>query len=317
MIGTRIKATIRASYRDRLTRDELKERANHLESLLDPCVVCPRACHARRKHGEYGVCRSTDDVIVSSAGPHFGEEPPLVGLKGSGTIFFCSCNLKCLFCQNYEISHLRHGRVVSRLQLAELMLSLQRAGCHNINLVTPTHVTPQIIEALVLARDDGLSIPLVYNCGGYESVQTLSLLKDIVDIYMPDVKYSDNEHARRYSGVKDYWEFVRAAVLEMQRQVGCLEVDAEGIAIRGLLIRHLVLPNGIAGSKRVMEFIAREVSKDSYVNIMDQYRPAYRASAHRELNRSLTSHEYLEVTNYASMMGLARGFEPAFALQHP
>lgn len=297
------------SYRERLTRNELKDRAEQFRHLLETCKVCPRQCGARRTRGEYGVCRLTDDVMVSSASPHYGEEPPLVGSRGSGTIFFSSCNLKCLFCQNYEISHLRLGRVVSCTQLANMMLLLQNAGCHNINLVTPTHVTPQIVEALEIAVDRGLSIPLVYNCGGYESPQTLSLLKDIVDIYMPDIKYSRNENARRYSGAKDYWDIVRVAVREMQKQVGCLKIDERGIAVRGLLIRHLVLPNNIAGSKAVLEFVAREISQDSYINIMDQYRPAYRALGYRELGRSLTLAEYHEVVEYASHLGLVRGFE--------
>ncbi len=297
-----------ASYRERLSRNELKDRAARLRDLLEHCSVCPRECGARRTKGAHGVCRSADDVSVSGASPHFGEEAPLVGIHGSGTIFFSSCNLKCLFCQNYDISHLRAGRVVSREALAHLMVSLQDAGCHNINLVTPTHVTPQIMEALVIAVDCGLSIPLVYNCGGYESVRTLSLLRDVVDIYMPDIKYSQNECARKYSGAKDYWDVARAAVREMHAQVGCLEIDGKGIAVRGLLIRHLVLPNRLAGSKEVLEFIAREISTDSYVNIMDQYRPMFRAGAHPELNRSLTSCEYREVVEYAGRLGLRRGF---------
>lgn len=296
-----------ACYRERLSRAELKERVEHLHRLLDNCTVCPRECGARRTKGEYGVCRSTDDVMVSSAAPHFGEEAPLVGTHGSGTIFFSSCNLKCLFCQNYEISHLRKGRIVSRSELAQIMLSLQDAGCHNINLVTPTHVVPQIIDALVIAAERGLSIPLVYNCGGYESVETLSLLRDIVDVYMPDVKYSQNDCARRYSGAKDYWDVARAAVREMHAQVGCLEIDGQGIAVHGLLIRHLVLPNRLAGSMAVLEFVAREISPNSYLNIMDQYRPMYRASSHPELNRGLTSDEYREVVEYASHLGLRRG----------
>ncbi len=254
------------------------------------------------------MCRSTDDVVVSAASPHFGEETPLVGTHGSGTIFFTSCNLKCRFCQNYDISQLRIGRIVLRRELAGMMLSLQDMGCHNINLVTPTHVMPQIVEALVIGVDHGLSIPLVYNCGGYESVQTLSLLRGIIDIYMPDIKYSRNDYARVYSGAKDYWDIVRPAVREMQDQVGCLEIDERGIAVRGLLMRHLVLPNGLAGSEAVLDFIAREISRDSYVNIMDQYRPTYRASGAVELDRPLRSDEYRDVVKYAKEVGLVRGF---------
>jgi putative pyruvate formate lyase activating enzyme len=216
---------------------ELAERAQQLKAILADCTLCPRRCHANRVQGEIGVCRSTAEVIISSAGPHFGEEPELVGLGGSGTIFFTNCNLWCLFCQNYEISHLKMGQPVSIEELANRMLHLQSRGCHNINLVTPTHFVPQIVEALCLAADRGLQIPIVYNCGGYESVETLRLLDGIIDIYMPDIKYSNDAHARRYSGVKDYWEHVRPAVKEMHRQVGDLKINRYGIAERGLLIR--------------------------------------------------------------------------------
>ncbi len=299
---------MRPAYRERITPRELKERADLLRELQQECVICPRECRARRSQGRYGVCRSTDQAVISSATPHYGEEPPLVGFNGSGTIFFTSCQLKCLYCQNYEISQLRMGRSASVDYLAEKMVSLERLGCHNINLVTPTHFVPQIVEALVLAVEQGLSVPLVYNCGGYESIRTLNLLDGIVDIYMPDIKYSDNEIARRCSGAGDYWDIVRPAVAEMQRQVGCLAVDGSGIALRGLLIRHLVLPGALAGSKTVLEFIAREISIDSYVNIMDQYRPAYRAHQHPGLNRPPSPREYSEVVDFAHGLGLTRGF---------
>jgi putative pyruvate formate lyase activating enzyme len=216
---------------------ELEARAQQLKAILADCTLCPRRCRANRGRGEIGVCRATAEVMISSAGPHFGEEPELVGLGGSGTIFFTNCNLWCLFCQNYEISHLKMGQPVSIEELANRMLHLQSRGCHNINLVTPTHFVPQIVEALDLAADRGLQIPIVYNCGGYESVETLRLLDGIIDIYMPDIKYSNDAHARRYSGVKDYWEHVRPAVKEMHRQVGDLKINRYGIAERGLLIR--------------------------------------------------------------------------------
>ena len=302
---------VRPSYLSRLTLGELELRAAQFRELMRECTVCPRECGARRLNGQYGVCRSTDQVVISSAGPHFGEEAPLVGVHGSGTIFFTSCNLKCLFCQNYDISQLRAGHPISIRQLAQQMLWLQELGCHNINLVTPTHCTPQIVEAVIHAVGLGLSIPIVYNCGGYESVQTLKLLEDIVDIYMPDIKYSDDEHARKFSGAKDYWEVVQAAVKEMHRQVGDLECDSHGIAHRGLLIRHLVLPNGIAGSKRVLEFVAQEVSLNSYVNVMGQYHPSYRAGEVPELNRRITSAEHTEATGYALALGLHRVIELA------
>lgn len=297
------------AYRERLSLRELKERGEHLRELMKECVICPRECRAKRLQGRYGVCRSTDELMISSAAPHYGEEPPLVGRRGSGTVFFTSCNLKCLFCQNYDVSHLRHGRRISASQLAEIMIALQQGGCHNINLVTPTHMTSQIVEAVTMAAERGLSIPLVYNCGGYESMQTLKLLEDIVDIYMPDIKYSDNEIARRYSGAPSYWDVVRPAVSEMQRQVGDLNIDEHGIARRGLLIRHLVLPNRLAGSRAVLDFIARDVSINSYVNIMDQFRPAYRSIHYPELSRTIKTKEFSEVVQYAYTVGLRRGFE--------
>lgn len=296
------------AYRARMTIAKLKDRADALKGLMRECRICPHECGARRLEGKYGVCRSTAEVMISSAGPHYGEEAPLTGSHGSGTIFFTSCNLKCTFCQNYDISQLRMGRRISSRELAGAMLRLQQGGCHNINLVTPTHVVPQIVEALVVAVENGLCVPIVYNCGGYESVETLALLEDIVDVYMPDIKYADNEHARRYSGAPGYWDIVRLALKEMHRQVGDLTVDRKGIATRGLLIRHLVLPNKLAGSRGVLEFIAREISVNSYVNIMEQYRPAYRALRFSELSRMISTREYGEVLEYASQLGLRRGF---------
>jgi putative pyruvate formate lyase activating enzyme len=296
------------AYLEKLTTTELKLRAEALRELMRECVLCPRECKAKRLEGKFGVCRITNQLFVSSAGSHFGEEPPLVGQRGSGTIFFSSCNLKCLFCQNYDVSHLREGYLVTAAQLAEMMLKLKHSGCHNINLVTPTHVTSQIVDALMLAVERGLNLPIVYNCGGYESVQVLRLLDGIIDIYMPDIKYSDNETARRYSGAKSYWDVVRSAVTEMHKQVGNLYLDRQGIATRGLLIRHLVLPNRLAGSEAVLNFIARELSIDSYVNIMDQYRPAFRAWKISELSRVPTNTEFDVVIGYARKLGLHRGF---------
>jgi putative pyruvate formate lyase activating enzyme len=252
---------------------------------------------------------STNEVIISSVGPHFGEEPPLVGSMGSGTIFFTNCNLDCEFCQNYDISHLGIGNKVTIEDLARSMLKLQQRGCHNINLVTPTHFTVQIVEALILAIEKGLKLPIVYNCGGYESVETLKLLEDIIDIYMPDIKYSVDENALKFSGVQNYWEVVTDAIKEMRRQVGDLKISKRGIAQRGLLIRHLVLPNDIAGSKKVIDFVADEISTDSYLNIMDQYHPSYNAFKFNKLNRRITPSEYKEVIDYAFIKGLRRGFE--------
>ncbi len=296
------------AYREQLGTSELNRRADALRELLHRCTVCPRECGADRLSHRYGVCRATDVVLVSGASPHFGEEPPLVGSHGSGTIFLTSCNLKCAFCQNFDISQQRHGWETSISDLARLMLMVQELGCHNVNFVTPTHYTPQIVEALVRAVDHGFSLPIVYNCGGYESVPTLKLLDGIVDIYMPDIKYSDDENARRYSGAPQYWNTARAAVVEMHRQVGDLHVNSRGIAERGLLIRHLVLPERIAGSFAVLDFIAADLSLDSYVNIMDQYHPSCHASRYPELDRRITSEEYHEVVRYASRLGLRRGF---------
>ncbi len=296
-------------YLEKLTLPELKQRAEALYGLLEECRICPNECLARRTEGETGLCNSTDEVVISSVGPHFGEEPPLVGTFGSGTIFFTNCNLDCEFCQNYDISHLGFGEKVSIEDLARSMLKLQQRGCHNINLVTPTHFTPQIVDALTLAVEKGLELPIVYNCGGYESVETLKLLEDIIDIYMPDIKYSIDENALKYSGVQNYWETVKLAVKEMHRQVGDLKISRRGLAQRGLLIRHLVLPNDIAGSKKVIDFVADEISKDSYINIMDQYHPAYNALKHEKLNRRITPSEYKEVVDYALTKGLRRGFD--------
>jgi putative pyruvate formate lyase activating enzyme len=297
------------SYLEKLTLLELQQRAVALHQLLVECRICPNECMAKRIEGEKGDCHSTDEVIVSSVGPHFGEEPPLVGSLGSGTIFFTNCNLDCQFCQNYDISHLGIGEKISIADLARAMLQLQQRGCHNINLVTPTHFSSQIIDALILAVEMGLEVPIVYNCGGYESVETLKLLEDIIDIYMPDIKYSIDENALKYSGVQNYWETLKLAIKDMHRQVGDLKISKKGIAQRGLLIRHLVLPNDITGSKAVIDFVANEISTETYLNIMDQYRPAYNANKYDRLSRRITPSEYKEVVDYAFSKGLRRGFE--------
>jgi putative pyruvate formate lyase activating enzyme len=244
--------------------------------------------------------------MVASYGPHFGEERPLVGVYGSGTIFLSFCNLRCVFCQNYDISHLGEGREVSVGELGEMMLSLRRQRCHNINFVTPTHQVAQILSALPCAIEGGLSVPLVYNCGGYEEPATLRLLDGIFDIYMPDFKYGDSETALRFSGAPHYVDTAKEALKEMHRQVGDLVVDERGIAVRGLLVRHLVLPGGLAGTRRVMEFIAREISPDTYVNIMDQYRPCYKAYAYPPLNRRITVSEFEEAVAIAREEGIRR-----------
>lgn len=294
-------------YLKLLENKELDERVKRLLKIQSSCELCPRKCRINRLVGEKGYCKSGKELSVSSYGPHFGEEPELSGTNGSGTIFLAHCNLLCLYCQNYEISHLGIGEEVSIDKVAQMMLSLQDMGCHNINFVTPTHFTPQLVLAVSVAAQNGLKLPLVWNCSGYENVETIKLLDGIVDIYMPDIKYSESEPAKKYSNAPDYFEQCKTAVKEMHRQVGDLKVDSNGIAKRGLLIRHLVLPNNLAGSERVLEFIAKEVSLDCYVNIMDQYRPCGKASEYPELSRRPTSSEYFRVVELAKKLGLHRG----------
>lgn len=284
----------------------LAERAERLNARLSECDICPRRCRVNRKAGERGVCRVGGNAPVASFGPHFGEEAPLVGNNGSGTVFFSGCNLRCVFCQNYEISHMGEGGEVSAERLAGIFLSIQRMGCHNLNLVTPTHVTPQIVEALSLASSGGLSIPVVYNCGGYESVDTLEELEGVVDIYMPDVKFLDAEPAGRYCDAPDYPEVVRAALTEMDRQVGPLSLDPRGIALRGVLVRHLVMPGEASTTRRVIDFLADEIGKETYLNLMHQYRPCGRALEFPEIGRRTAAGEWREARDYALERGMFR-----------
>ena len=286
----------------------LEERIDDAYRMLESCRVCPRRCGVNRIRGETGACALGRNPAVSSFNLHFGEEPPISGYRGSGTIFFTSCNLRCVFCQNYPISQLRHGREVSVRTLADMMLKLQDKGAHNINFVTPTHLVPQIMDALRIAYERGLEIPLVYNTGGYDSLEALRLLDGIVDIYMPDMKYSDPEIALKYSGVPDYPKVNRQAIKEMHRQVGDLIMDGDGIAVKGLLVRHLVLPEGIAGTEEVLKFLAEEVSKDTYVSLMRQYFPAYRAVDMPPLDRRITEEEYREAVELLERYGLTRGW---------
>jgi len=259
-----------------------------------------------RLEDELGVCRTGKDAVVSSFSPHYGEESPLVGQHGSGTIFMTNCNLKCIFCQNYDISHLERGEKVTIEQFASMMLMLQGRGCHNINIVTPTHVVPQMLAALQIAVENGLNAPLVYNCGGYESVEMLELLDGIVGIYMPDFKYADEEVGEKLSKSKDYPQVAKAALKEMHRQVGDLMMDSRGVAQRGLLVRHLVLPNGLAGTPELMRFLAEEISPNTYVNVMAQYRPCFKAGEYSEINRRPTNKEYQDAVQAALDAGLKR-----------
>jgi putative pyruvate formate lyase activating enzyme len=285
---------------------ELEERAKNLKERLKSCDLCPRNCGVNRLEGETGVCGVGRRAWVTSHGPHYGEENPLRGWKGSGTIFFSGCNLNCLYCQNADISQRLSGVKTSPETLANMMLELENRGCHNINLVSPTHVAAQILLAVAHAVELGLRLPLVYNTGGYDSISTLKMLDGIVDIYMPDMKYNNAEIGKKYSGIPEYPRINQEAVLEMHRQVGDLELDSRGVAVRGLLIRHLVLPGNLAGSKGILEFLADKVSPNTYINIMDQYRPAYQAYRHPELNRRITEMEYQEVLDLAKGLGLKR-----------
>jgi putative pyruvate formate lyase activating enzyme len=286
---------------------ELEARARLADAHLSSCDLCARSCRIDRHATTRGaVCRTGARAAVSSFGPHHGEEAPLSGRHGSGTIFFGWCNLRCVFCQNWEISQRPGGVEVTPAELAAIMLELQSLGCHNVNLVSPSHVVAQVIDAVAIAAGLGLRLPLVYNTGGYDSPESLALLDGIVDIYMPDMKYGDSDVARHYSACRDYVAVNRAAVREMHRQVGDLVCDERGIASRGLLVRHLVLPDGLAGTAAVLDFLAREVSPDTYLNLMDQYRPAYRAHEHPELDRRPTRTEHGEALAVAARLGLSR-----------
>lgn len=293
-----------------LTEGEWQRRVEAAWELLrPPCRVCPRRCNVDRTDRasrRVGFCRAKDRALVHSYAPHFGEEDCLRGWRGSGTIFFASCNLACVYCQNWEISQLRVGREVEDDELAAMMLDLQAMGCHNVNLVTPSMYVPQIIRAAHLAARRGLRIPFVYNTSSYDSLESLRLLEGIIDIYMPDAKYSDDRIAGRLSLARDYWKVMRAAIREMHRQVGVLEIDPDGLAVRGVLVRHLVLPGGLAGTREVCRFLAREVSPDTYVNIMGQYWPAWRAAGFPPLDRRVTAEEVEEAYRIAREEGLHR-----------
>jgi putative pyruvate formate lyase activating enzyme len=276
---------------------------NALYSMMFPCVLCPRECRINRLEDEIGFCKVGRLPWVASYGPHFGEESVLVGHGGSGAIFFSGCNLGCIFCQNWDISHERVGQEMTEQSLASLMLALQRRGCHNINFVTPTHVAAAIADGIQVARAAGLTIPTVYNSGGYDSVKALRLLEGLIDIYMPDFKFMDQERASIYLHAADYPEIARAAFKEMHRQTGDL-MFRDGLAVRGLLVRHLVMPGCVEDSRSILDFLAKEISPNTYVNVMNQYRPCYLASEHTEIDRRLTADEFEEAWNYAQSKGL-------------
>ncbi|PLX83488.1 MAG: radical SAM protein [Desulfuromonas sp.] len=295
------------AYLTLLESGELERRAAEARRRMERCDLCARRCGVNRLLSAKGAaCRTGEYALVCSHGPHHGEEPPLVGLYGSGTIFFSWCPLRCVFCQNWDISQRGEGREVTTGELAAMMLELQGMGCHNINLVTPSHVVAQFLAALVLAAEGGLSLPVVYNTGGYDSPEALKLLDGVVDIYMPDMKFADDAVARKHLGVENYPGVNRAAVREMHRQVGDLVLDGEGVARRGLLVRHLVLPGNLAGTDRVLAFLAREISTETYLNLMDQYRPCYRAAEYPPLDRRPAFAEFRAAVKTAGELGLHR-----------
>ena len=296
------------SYITLFEKGELQQRIRLLKEFLQECRLCPRQCCINRLNGEVGYCGAGSELMVSSAFPHFGEERPLVGYHGSGTIFLTHCNLRCVFCQNYDISHLGRGEPITPSEMARAMLRLQEMGCHNINFVTPTQYAPLIVESLLEAIPMGLQLPIVYNCSGYESIEVIQLLEGVIDIYMPDAKYMDEEYSKRFSNAPDYPEVLKKVLKEMHCQVGDLTIDANGIAERGLLIRHLVMPQGVSSSGAILKFIAEEISVHSYVNLMDQYRPEYQSNDYPEISRRITHKEYMEAVQLAKRFHLYRGF---------
>ncbi len=294
------------AYIEAFESGALREKVEQARALLACCTLCPRACRVDRLQDHYAVCRTGRFAVVDSAFPHFGEEDCLRGRNGSGTIFFANCNLKCVFCQNYDISQRRRGREVEPRQLAAMMLDLQARGCHNINFVTPEHVVPQILEALLVAVERGLRLPLVYNTSAYDSLESLRLMDGVVDIYMPDFKFWHPEKAKRYLKAEDYPKTARKTIKEMHRQVGDLVLNEEGLALRGVLLRHLVMPGHVSETEAILRWVARELSPGTYVNVMEQYRPAYKATRYPEINRRLTPKEFSQAVETARAVGLSR-----------
>ncbi|MBU1753068.1 radical SAM protein [bacterium] len=287
----------------------LSQRVREAYSLLEKCQVCPRECGVNRLKGEQGFCRSGLLPVVSSCNTHHGEEPPISGQRGSGTIFLANCNLRCVFCQNYPISQLGVGNEVTVEELSKMMLKLQKSGCHNINFVTPTHFAPQILKAVELATVEGLNIPLLWNTNGYDSVEMLRLLDGVISIYLPDAKYMDPQMAQKYSNaLSNYPEINLAAIKEMWRQTGSLVIDTEGIAQKGVIVRHLVLPEGIAGTKQVLKMLAQEISPNVYISLMSQYFPANKASSYSEINRKISRQEYDDALECLDAEGLCDGW---------
>lgn len=294
------------AYLTLLRSGELEQRAQLARQHLEKCDVCAWSCKANRLAGIRGICRTADKARLASYGPHMGEEAPLRGWRGSGTIFFSLCNMRCQYCQNFDISQAEAGELVEAQELAAAMLELQALGCHNLNLVSPSHVIPQILAALLIAAQTGLRLPLVYNTGGYDSLEMLRLLDGVIDIYMPDMKYASQQIAHYYSKIPHYPEVNQAAVKEMYRQVGDLQISAQGLAQRGLLVRHLLLPNDLSGAQEIIHFLAQEISTNTYLNLMDQYQPAFNARQFPKVNRRITPVEYQGALQTAHAAGLHR-----------
>ena len=295
-------------YSQKMNQIDIEKRTKDIQSALSSCGLCGNLCRVNRLEGEKGKCNSGKEVMVSSYNIHFGEEPPISGSSGSGTIFFTNCSLSCVYCQNFPISQLGNGNIITTKNLTQMMIELQKRGAHNINLVTPTHFIPQIVEATLLARKWGLILPIVYNTSGYESEEGLSLLKGIIDVYLVDMRYSDNKLAKEYSGVNNYVGINRSAVKEMYSQVGNLITDDQGLAISGLIIRHMVLPASVSGSEKIFEFISQEVSDQVWVSLMDQYFPAYRAHNFQNLKRKTTPQEFQKAEKAFFNSGLTNGW---------
>jgi len=298
------------AYRRLLATGELKDKVEQARAALASCRLCPRDCGVNRLDNESGVCRSGRNADVASAFPHFGEEDCLRGWRGSGTIFFSWCNLRCIFCQNWDISWQGEGQPMSAAGIASIMLDLERQGCHNINFVTPEHVVPQVLEAIYLAAQQGLRLPIVYNTSGYDSLESMDLLDGVIDIYMPDFKIWDGATAKKLLLAENYPQAAREALRRMHQQVGDLILDEKGLALRGLLVRHLVMPNDLAGTREIMRFLAQELSPHTYVNLMAQYRPAglvlSRPERYAEIDRQITPQEYTKAARLARREGLHR-----------
>jgi len=314
--GKKEKSQWRPAYEILEGEGKFVQRIDEAYAIFESCRLCPRQCAVNRRKGEKGFCRAPIQPVVFSAHPHFGEEICLVGKNGSGTIFFSNCNLRCIFCQNWPISHEGKGKVLEDKDVADMMLHLQRIGCHNINVVTPTHVMPNILSATRIAHKRGLRLPLVYNTSGYERLEILKILDGIVDIYMPDMKYMDSDKAEKYSsGASDYPEVTKKAIVEMHRQVGELHLDQRGIARRGLMIRHLVMPNRVAGTREFVKWVAQTLPTSTYVNIMAQYRVEYKAFEYPEIARGITVPEFLEAMDWAEKGGLTNLDPQSIALE--